>query len=72
MSRSFVLKPHPAGSHGKTGRHLLSQLAHALETWLLRRDRRRELGSLDDEQLKDIGISRADAVREARKPFWRS
>ncbi|MFC6672332.1 DUF1127 domain-containing protein [Marinobacterium aestuariivivens] len=32
---------------------------------------RRQLQMLDDHMLKDIGISRADAVREADKPFWR-
>ncbi len=31
---------------------------------------RRQLLSLDDEALKDIGISRADAVREAGRSFW--
>jgi uncharacterized protein YjiS (DUF1127 family) len=25
-----------------------------------------------DRMLKDVGISRADAVREAGKPFWRA
>lgn len=28
------------------------------------------LGSLSDELLKDIGITRAEAVREASRPFW--
>lgn len=32
---------------------------------------RRALLSLDDAMLKDIGISRVDALREGRKPFWR-
>ncbi len=31
---------------------------------------RRQLLSLDDEVLKDIGVSRADAVREAGRSFW--
>jgi uncharacterized protein YjiS (DUF1127 family) len=36
------------------------------------RDReRRELLSLDGRALADIGITRADALREAEKPFWR-
>jgi len=33
---------------------------------------RQALMALDDRLLKDIGISRADAEREASKPFWRS
>jgi len=32
---------------------------------------RRALLSLDERMLKDIGITRADAVREARRAFWR-
>jgi uncharacterized protein YjiS (DUF1127 family) len=27
--------------------------------------------TLDDWLLKDIGLSRADVLREALKPFWR-
>lgn len=34
------------------------------------RDRRRLL-ELSDHMLKDIGITRIDALREAGKPFWR-
>ncbi|MDG4553204.1 MAG: DUF1127 domain-containing protein [Candidatus Competibacter sp.] len=33
---------------------------------------RRELLALDDRMLKDIGLSRVDALRESGKPFWRS
>ena len=39
------------------------------EAW--RRHRSRTLlASLDDHMLKDIGLTRADAEREAQKPFW--
>ncbi|MES9871064.1 MAG: DUF1127 domain-containing protein [Sedimenticola sp.] len=31
---------------------------------------RRQLAQLSDDQLRDIGISRSDAQREARRPFW--
>jgi uncharacterized protein YjiS (DUF1127 family) len=31
---------------------------------------RRALGSMSDEMLKDIGISRTDARREAGRRFW--
>jgi uncharacterized protein YjiS (DUF1127 family) len=33
---------------------------------------RRELATLDRYALKDIGVSRTDALLEANKPFWRS
>jgi uncharacterized protein YjiS (DUF1127 family) len=32
---------------------------------------RRTLRTLDDRMLKDIGVTRADAEREASRPFWR-
>ena len=38
--------------------------------WRRLRTRRALLG-LDDGQLADIGLSRAEAEREARLPFWR-
>jgi uncharacterized protein YjiS (DUF1127 family) len=31
---------------------------------------RRALVALDDAALNDIGLSRADAVNEANRPFW--
>jgi uncharacterized protein YjiS (DUF1127 family) len=39
--------------------------------WVERARQRRALASLDDHELRDIGITRADAAREAEKPFWR-
>jgi uncharacterized protein YjiS (DUF1127 family) len=43
-----------------------------LVTWQERSMQRRQLMELDDRLLVDIGISRADAVGEYRKSFWRS
>ena len=38
----------------------------------LRRQRQRtSLLQLDDRMLRDMGISRLEAERESRKPFWR-
>jgi uncharacterized protein YjiS (DUF1127 family) len=45
-----------------------------LGLWIdLSRQRRQlgELAELNDYLLKDIGVSREDAMREAEKPFWR-
>lgn len=44
--------------------------ATMLFAWHERARQRRELLSLDDRELHDIGRSRADAVREAGKRFW--
>jgi uncharacterized protein YjiS (DUF1127 family) len=49
-------------------------LAEAVEYLLRCYDRsrqRRMLESLDDGMLRDLGLSRADVMREADKPFWR-
>lgn len=57
------------------GRH--ARLAAAAAAWLSRlvgwserARQRRGLMLLDDRMLKDIGLSRADALREYVKPFW--
>lgn len=34
------------------------------------RKQRKALKSLDDTRLNDLGISRAEAMREARRPVW--
>ena len=38
--------------------------------WLSAARERRALADLPDSILADIGISRAEAEREARRPFW--
>lgn len=51
------------------------QAATSAMVWLLgiylRAQSRRHLAGLDDRALRDIGLSRADVVRETDKPFWR-
>jgi uncharacterized protein YjiS (DUF1127 family) len=48
--------------------------AATIGLWLARNRQRRhlrELAEWDDHLLKDIGVSREAALREAAKPFWR-
>ncbi len=45
---------------------LLTRLRNALSL----RAQRRELASLDDRALSDIGLSRDAALKEARRPVW--
>ena len=40
--------------------------------WLALARSRRDLASLDDRALRDVGIDRATAAEEASKPFWQS
>jgi uncharacterized protein YjiS (DUF1127 family) len=39
--------------------------------WTERHRQRRALLSLSDTMLSDIGVSRADAMMEGEKPFWK-
>jgi uncharacterized protein YjiS (DUF1127 family) len=39
--------------------------------WIDRARQRRQLLALNDLELRDIGISRYDAIKEGDKPFWR-
>ncbi|GAB2790771.1 hypothetical protein GCM10027040_16160 [Halomonas shantousis] len=41
-----------------------------IQRWRQLRRERLQLWSLSDATLKDIGLSRADVTREARRPFW--
>lgn len=50
---------------------LLRRLREVLSALLLRRRGRRELRELDERLLRDVGLSREQALREADKPFWR-
>jgi uncharacterized protein YjiS (DUF1127 family) len=48
------------------------QVMTRLMVWHDRARERRALLGLNDLQLHDIGISRADAGSEGEKPFWRA
>jgi uncharacterized protein YjiS (DUF1127 family) len=40
--------------------------------WRRRAYERQELMTMSDMSLRDIGITRCDAMNEASKPFWRA
>jgi uncharacterized protein YjiS (DUF1127 family) len=46
-------------------------LAAVVLTWEMRRATRRDLRSLDDHLLHDIGLARHRAQHECEKPFWK-
>ncbi len=48
------------------------RLLLAVDSWLERRRQRRSLLELSDHMLKDIGVTRVEALREGAKPFWRA
>ncbi|MDP7652345.1 MAG: DUF1127 domain-containing protein [Rhodospirillales bacterium] len=47
-------------------------MVQTVDLWHMRARGRRDLARLDDHFLRDIGLSRDEAAREARKPFWMS
>jgi len=67
--------PTPQAALGEFARRVTRTLNAASDTfldWQERHRQRRALSKLDDRMLRDIGISRADADSEYRKPFWRA
>jgi uncharacterized protein YjiS (DUF1127 family) len=52
-------------------RSLLARGLDALRIWQQRSRERRDLLSLNERLLRDIGLSRTAVEREACKPFWR-
>jgi uncharacterized protein YjiS (DUF1127 family) len=56
-------------ARGLTG--IVGRMIAALLLWQERANGRHQLAQLSDRMLKDIGMNRIDAVREANKPFWR-
>ena len=46
------------------------QFAVIVTTWDMKRRTRRQLRTLDDRLLRDVGIERDAALTEARRPFW--
>ena len=65
-----------SGSHGRdTGRathvrRVVYLVVGLIDRMLERRRSRMALLEMSEDQLKDIGISRADAHREGILPFW--
>ncbi|MBI3992043.1 MAG: DUF1127 domain-containing protein [Candidatus Lambdaproteobacteria bacterium] len=56
------IAPEYATPHGLKG---------LLHVWAERIRGRRELEAMNERELLDIGVTRADAQMECRKPFWR-
>lgn len=57
----------------ETRRSALGACLNTVATWIVRNGQRRALRDLADEGrlLRDVGLNRQQALREAAKPFWR-
>ena len=49
-------------------RRIMSRIA----VWRDRARQRRQLRSLNNHMLRDLGLTRADVLAESDKPFWRA
>lgn len=63
---------HAPSIAAKASRHWLTDLRALINEWRRRARGRRELAALCDRCLRDIRVTRYDADREVRKPFWRA
>ena len=63
--------PPRRGSPLSTLCELLHRGPQVLDLWLQRQRTRRALFDCDDRLLRDVGLTRAQADREAATPFWR-
>ena len=70
MSQSVVQEPRRGSTGAATGSDVPRRWLLAVETWLVRRQGRQDLSLLDERLLKDIGVSREDALSKAREPPW--
>jgi uncharacterized protein YjiS (DUF1127 family) len=52
--------------------HRPARLFALIAAWVRRSEDRRELAGLDDRALRDIAVTRVEAMREIEKPFWRA
>ncbi|NNE23209.1 MAG: DUF1127 domain-containing protein [Rhizobiales bacterium] len=68
----FDLKPRPTQAAARPKQTRLEKIIATFVTWQNRETQRRHLHNLDDRLLADMGITRADAEHESRKPFWRA
>ena len=57
--------------HARSWSRAVARAIDLLLVWQQRARDRRQLESLSDHMLRDIGLTRADVYAEASKPFWR-
>jgi len=64
------LRP-PDHRHADRTGTLAGRIRRALAEWRRRARSRTQLARLAEHELRDIGLTPADAAREYAKPFWR-
>jgi uncharacterized protein YjiS (DUF1127 family) len=67
---AVLLDEAPADS--RPDRSYVRRVISLVGTWRLRMRDRRELKLMSEKSLRELGLTRYDALREIRKPFWRA
>ena len=70
LSHPCVATERTAPSIGKSLTGTVVWVLDLLVSWNERQRMRRRLEAMPDYMLRDMGISRVEVEREARKPFW--
>lgn len=68
--KSSLLESRVAGSYQQF-LTIIKLASSTVQIWFARYRQRQQLRQLSEFALKDIGVTRADALQEADKPFWR-
>ena len=55
---------------GAARQPLFKRAIATARAWMAVSHQRTKLRAMDDRMLRDIGLSREDAYREAERPFW--
>lgn len=71
IARPPAYHPTVADQTTATSHGWFTRLIRTLLEWRERARERRDLIAMDQRMLKDIGLTKVDAWREANKPVWR-
>ena len=71
IAPSMALPAKPAVRECKRPASHLRRALTLFDLWRRRLRDRRALALMDERSLRDLGLTRYDALYEARKPFWR-
>lgn len=72
MTTRLAARARPFVSRSGSGTTMIRKLFDTALDWRMRSRGRRTLLELDDRMLRDLGLTRGEAYREATKPFWRA
>ena len=73
-SHHTTIGPAPVRTAGRrrVAANPLARVWSILLTWQARAHERQALRTMEPRLLRDMGLSEADVLSEARKPFWRA